>query len=39
MENKCPKNCNECPFTKSCLSAYGNLGCKFKDEIVKKKNK
>lgn len=33
-EIKCPANCNECPHTNNCVSAYGNLGCKFKEAIV-----
>lgn len=32
-ERKTPKNCNECPFTKTCQSAFGNAGCEFKKDI------
>ena len=33
--NNFPENCNVCPFTNRCLSAFGNLGCHFKKEIEK----
>ena len=33
-EIKCPANCNECPHTNKCVSAYGNLGCKFREAII-----
>jgi hypothetical protein len=34
-----PKNCNECPDYKNCNSAFGNTGCKYKEEIEKEGRK
>lgn len=35
MKNKnIPNNCNECEYTKSCMSYYGGLGCNFNKEIA-----
>lgn len=33
-EIKCPTNCNECPYTNKCVSAFGNLGCAYKEQIA-----
>lgn len=34
-----PKNCNECPYSKNCNSAFGNNGCKHKEAIEKEGKK
>ena len=33
-EKECPRNCNECIFHNQCDSAFGNLGCKFRELII-----
>lgn len=30
-----PKNCNECPYTKTCQRYYGARSCEFEREIAK----
>ena len=30
-----PKNCNECPYTKTCQRYYGARGCVYEKEIIK----
>lgn len=34
MENNCPRNCNECPKHNHCDSAFGNLGCAYREQIA-----
>lgn len=34
-ENNCPRNCDECPRTHCCNSAYGWDGCYYKEQIKK----
>lgn len=34
MGDKFPKNCTECPHSKTCNNAcFGSLGCKYEKEI------
>ena len=40
MKNGYPQNCDKCPNTNRCNSAYGNLGCVYREAImIEGKNK